>query len=134
VEVSESRVSVRVYDARVHVLFVVVGVAFALVQQPVFQHVVGAQKDREPFGVVDVLEFGDQYSSGLLVQRLVVPVRVDVRQHRGDAVVLPEEQDLHDGQLRVLVRPSVTCNAGTITSKRRQTVRCLFALEHGPNG
>lgn len=44
--------------------------------------------------VVDVLEFGDQHSSGFLVQSFVVPVGVDMRQHRGDAVVLSEEQDL----------------------------------------
>lgn len=59
--------------------------------------------------VVDVLEFGDQYSPGFLVQNLVVPVRVDVRQHGRDAVVLSEQQDLHNGQLRVLIGPAVAC-------------------------
>jgi hypothetical protein len=41
-----------------------------------------------------VLEFGDEHSSGFLVQGFVVPVRVDVRQNSGNAVVLSEEQDL----------------------------------------
>lgn len=58
--------------------------------------------------VVDVLELGDQYSPGFLVQGFVVPVRVDVRQDGGDAVVLSEEDDLQNGQLRVLVGSSVT--------------------------
>lgn len=108
-EVSESGVSVSVYHARVHVLLVVVGEPFGLVQQTVFQHVLGAQDDRKPFVVVDVLEFGDQYPPGFLVQDLVVPVRVNVRQHGGDAVVLSEEQDLQNGQLRVLIGSSVAC-------------------------
>jgi len=58
--------------------------------------------------VVDVLEFGDQHSSGFLVQGFVIPVGVDVRQHCGDTVVLSEEQDLQNGQLWVLVGSSVT--------------------------
>lgn len=89
-EVSESGVSVSVYHARVHVLFVIAGKSFGLVQQTVFQHVFGAQDDRKPFVVGDVLEFSDQYPSGLLVQNLVVPMRVHVRQHGGDTVVLSE--------------------------------------------
>jgi len=94
VEVSECGVSVSVYDARVDVLFVITCESFGLVQQTVFQHVVCSQNDGQPFMVVDVLEFGNQHSSGFLVQSFVVPVGVDVRQHCGDAVVLSEEQDL----------------------------------------
>lgn len=106
-EVSECSVGVSVYDTWVDVLFVIVCVSFALVQQTVFQHVVGSQDDGEPFGVVDVLEFGDQYSSGFLIQDFIVPMRVNVRQYSGDAVVFSEEKDLQDGQLRVLVGSSV---------------------------
>jgi len=94
VEVSECGVSVSVYDTGVDVLFVIISESFGLVQQTVFQHVVCSQNDGQPFVVVDVLEFSDQHSSGFLVQGFVVPVWVDVRQHRGDAVVLSEEQDL----------------------------------------
>lgn len=107
-EVSESGVSVRVYDTRVDVIFVVVGESFALVQQTVLQHVVCSQDDRKPLVVVDVLELGDQYSPCFLVQSFVVPVRVDVRQDGSDTVVLSEEDDLQNGQLWVLVGSSVT--------------------------
>lgn len=77
-EVSEGGVSMGVYDARVNVLLVILCESLVLVQQTVFQHIVGTQNDRKPFVVVDVLEFGDQYSPGFLVQGFVVPVRVDV--------------------------------------------------------
>lgn len=77
-EVSECGVSVSVYDTRVDVFFVITCESFSLVQQTVFQHVVCSQNDGQPFVVVDVLELGDQHSSGFLVQGFVIPVGVDV--------------------------------------------------------
>lgn len=57
----------------------------------------------------DVLQLGADHSSRLLVQRLVVPRRVDPRQSLGHPVVLPGPQQVHRGQVKILVRPRVPC-------------------------
>lgn len=113
-EVSESSVSVSVDDTWVNIFFVIICISFVLVQQTIFQHVFGSQDNRKPFSVVDVLEFSNQYPSGFLVQSFIVPMWVDVGQYCSDTVVFPEEKDLKDSQLWVLVSSSVTCNNNCI--------------------
>lgn len=56
-----------------------------------------------------MLQLGADHASRLLVQRLVVPRGVHPRQSLGHPVVLPRPQQVHRGQVEILVRPRVAC-------------------------
>ena len=65
------------------------------------------QDGGEELVIGDVLDLGPHHLPRLLVERLLVPVRVDGLQERGESVVLPHQHGVEGGQPRVVVHPLV---------------------------
>src|SRR5205823_2184247 len=69
---------------------------------------VGPQERGQPFGVRDLLQFGDNGAASFLVKLLVVPSRMVGLKHSGDTVVLADEESLHGGQFDILIGAHVS--------------------------
>ena len=67
-----------------------------------------AQHHGQELVVGDVLHQGRHDVPGLLEDRLVVPVRVDLAELRRDPVVLPHEESVDHGQHSLLVDSGVS--------------------------
>lgn len=53
--------------------------------------------------------FGDHDSARFLKYRLVSPVRIQLRQVIGNAIVFPQQYDVQNRQLRILIASRITC-------------------------
>lgn len=79
------------------------------------------------------LDHGSQDLSCLLVEPLIIPVGIEALQLSSQAVVLPQEERVHAGQLQHLTRTGVTWQghtwhrSGNVTlgSAHRGIFRCL---------
>ena len=92
-----------VEDGRVDQLRVVAAESVAERQQTHFGHLLTAHHDGQPFVVGNVLHLADEDAARFLVQPLVVPVRIEVGQLFGQAVVLAHEDGVRHGQTGLLV-------------------------------
>lgn len=110
VEITEGSSGVRVQHGGILSWVVVVDVVSGLdvVDQTVLEHVLLSEEDWQPLVVVDVVVLGDVDAAGFLEEQFVVPVGVVLLEVVGDAVVLTEQHDLHDGQSWVLVDTGIS--------------------------
>jgi len=73
-----------------------------------FTNINGTEEKREEFVKDDMLHFSNDNASRLLVEPLVVPLRVQLDEKVGDAIVFTHPHLVHDGEAEKLVDTAVT--------------------------
>ena len=86
-----------------------------------------AQYGGDELVVGDVLDLSPHHLPGLLIQSLLVPVRVDGLEERGEPVVLPHQDRVDAGQARVVIDPLVP-GSQTLVLGLELTVGVVFVL------
>lgn len=79
-----------------------------LIDQTILDHIRYAQKYRQPFVVRDLLSLCNIDSSCFLICQFVIPVRVDLLEYISDSIVFTHQNDLQNGQSRILICSHIT--------------------------
>ncbi len=126
---SESSGSEFVQNSWIDVLIVIVAESILKWHQTEFLHFRHADYDGQPFVVGNVLHLSNENASGLLVETLVIPKRVQVGEFRRKSVVFTHENGVRDSQVGVFVRPRITCEkSGYYAILKKKKKKKKFSL------